>query len=138
APGLQDQLEPEWAIQAALRDPQTAALGRVQQMMEEGFDTSTLPEGGQVHDATLRTNNARELVMQLPNPQPDRQHEAPRAQLANQGIAQGSPAYNQAMLEFGQQANDAHTQAALHGIGLGMQQQGMQFGQSEQARQRAL
>src|SRR5699024_1060338 len=138
APELQDQLEQEWAIQAGLRDPQNAALGRVQQMMEEGFDPSTLPEGGQVYDPTLQTNNATELLMQRLNPQLDRQREALRAQLANQGIAQGSPAYNQAMLELGQQANDAHTQAALHGIGLGMQQQGMQFGQSEQARQRAL
>src|SRR5690625_1096448 len=138
APELQDQLEQEWAIQAGLRDPQNAALARVQEMMAAGFDPSTLPEGGQVYDPTLQTNNATELLMQRLNPQLDRQREALRAQLANQGIAQGSPAYNQAMLEFGQQANDAHTQAALHGIGLGMQQQGMQFGQSEQARQRAL
>src|SRR5699024_5542956 len=166
APELQDQLEQEWAIQAGLRDPQNAALGRVQQMMEEGFDPSTLPEGGTAfapsgeilptYDPNLQTNNATELLMGRINPQLDRQREALRAQLANQGIAQGSPAYNQAMLEFGQQANDAHNQAALQGIGLGMQQQGLQFsqglanrqltaaeqaqqfGQSEQARQRAL
>src|SRR5690625_3339051 len=138
APELQAMLEQEWAIQQGLVDPQNAALARVQEMMAAGFDPSALPEGGQVYDPTLQTNNATELLMQRLNPQLDRQREALRAQLANQGIAQGSPAYNQAMLEFGQQANDAHTQAALHGIGLGMQQQGMQFGQSEQARQRAL
>src|SRR5690625_310697 len=166
APELQAMLEQEWAIQQGLVDPQNAALARVQEMMAAGFDPSALPEGGTAfapsgeilptYDPNLQTNNATELLMGRINPQLDRQREALRAQLANQGIAQGSPAYNQAMLEFGQQANDAHNQAALQGIGLGMQQQGLQFsqglanrqltaaeqaqqfGQSEQARQRAL
>src|SRR5699024_12486468 len=68
APELQDQLEEEWAIQAGLRDPQNAARGRVQQMMWEGVDPSTLPGRGQVYDPTRHTNNAEALVLQRTNP----------------------------------------------------------------------
>src|SRR5699024_2644737 len=168
SPELQAQLDQQNKIQAGLFGPQDAALGRVQDMMSSGFDVSGLPEGGtaldpsslpemgSVYDPNLHTNNATELLMERINPQLDRQREALRAQLANQGIAQGSSAYDNAMLQHGQAANDAYTQAALAGIGLGMQQQGLQFGQqqglrmgeaglqaqqfgqSEQARQRAM
>lgn len=138
APELQAQLEQQWALQAGLFDPQNAALGRVQDMMANGFDMSGIGEGGQVYDPNLATNNATELLMERINPQLDRQREALRAQMANQGIAQGSSAYNNAMDQWGQNSNDAYNQAALQGIGLGMQQQGMQFGQSEQQRQRQM
>src|SRR5699024_4853787 len=78
--------------------------------MSSGFDMSGLPEGGtaldpsslpemgSVYDPNLHTNNATELLMERINPQLDRQREALRAQLANQGIAQGSSAYDNAML----------------------------------------
>lgn len=96
-----------------------------------GMGTAFSPTGEQLatYDPTLQTNEATDLLMQRINPQLDRQREALRAQLANQGIVQGSQAYNNAMEQHGQTANDAYTQAALHGIGLGMQQQGMQFDQ---------
>lgn len=138
APELQAQLEQQWALQAGLFDPQNAALGRVQDMMSGGFDMSGIGEGGQVYDPNLATNNATELLMQRINPQLDRQREALRAQMANQGIAQGSSAYNSAMDQWGQNSNDAYNQASLQGIGLGMQQQGMQFDQSNQNRQRSM
>lgn len=99
--------------------------------------TAFTPTGEQLatYDPTLNTNNATELLMQRMNPELDRQQEALRTQLANQGIAMGSQAYDQAMSQFGQQRNDAASQAALQGIGLGMQQQGLQFNQGLQNRQ---
>lgn len=113
--------------------------------MGSALNMNSLPGMGQVfspsgqqlpiYDPTQQTNNATELLMQRINPELDRQSEALRAQLANQGITQGSQAYANAMNQFGQQRNDAATQAALQGIGLGMQQQGLQFNQGLQNRQ---
>lgn len=138
SPEMQALLDQQNKLQMGLFDAQNAAAGRVNETMGQGFDMSNLPSAGQVYDPTRATNNAAELLMQRMNPDLDRQQEALRAQLANQGITQGSAAYNTAMGQFGQQRNDALTQAQLQGIGLGMQQQGMQFGQSQQARQQAM
>jgi len=204
APELQAQLEQQWRLQQGMFGAQDAALGRVNQTLSQGFDTSgltpggqvldmdslpglgealdpskirsvnttlgagsgsslsggqvldigslpgagrvldtsslpgfgsvlnrgDLPDAGQVYDPTLETNRATDLIMQRVNPELDRQYEALRTQLANQGIAQGSEAYQREMDRFGQQRNDAANQAALYGIDLGMQQQGMMFDQS--------
>lgn len=51
-------------------------------------------------------------------PQIQQNSQALANQLANQGITQGSEAYNNAMRTQGQQQNDLYTQAALQGIGL--------------------
>ena len=45
------------------------------------------------------------------------------AQLANQGLTPGSEAYTNASRNFGQQRNDAYSQAAGQAIGLGQQEQ---------------
>lgn len=153
SPEMQSLLDQQNRLQQGLFGAQDAALGRVNQTMGQGFDMSGVPQGGQalnmgslpgmgsaldtnalpgfgsIYDPTLQTNNAAELLMQRINPEMERQQEALRAQLANQGITQGSQAYASAMDQFGRQRNDATTQAALQGIGLGMQQQGLQFGQ---------
>ena len=102
-----------------------------------GMGTAFNPTGEQLatYDPTKQTNNAAELIMSRTNPELDRQYEQLRSQLANQGIVQGSAAYDREMDRFGQQRNDAANQAALAGIGLGMQQQGLQFNQGLQNRQ---
>lgn len=99
--------------------------------------TAFTPTGQQLamYDPNLATNNATELMMQRINPQMDQQEQALRAQLANQGIVQGTEAYNRAMTQHQQGRNDAYNQAALTGINLGMQQQGLQFNQGLQNRQ---
>lgn len=181
SPELQQMLDQQNRIQLGLFGAQDAALGRVNQTMASGFNTSGLPSGGTalnigslpglgdvldpsrlpamgsvlninslpqagtaftptgeqlaVYDPTLNTNNATELMMQRINPQMDRQQEALRAQLANQGIVQGTEAYDRAMMQHQQGRNDAYNQAALTGIGLGMQQQGLMFNQGLQNRQ---
>lgn len=149
SPEMQALFDQEMALQQGLFGAQDKALGRVNQMMGTGFDMSgiptagvaldpgSLPGMGTVYDPEIITNNATELLMRRLAPEMDRQNEQLRSQLANQGITQGSQAYNTAMGQFGQQRNDAATQAALQGITLGMQQQGMQFGQQNQLRQLA-
>jgi len=96
--------------------------------MAEAFQASG--QGLDIYDPNLQTNNATELIMQRLNPQLDQQQEALRAQLANQGIVQGTEAYDRAMMQHQQARNDAQRGAALEGINLGMQQQGLQFNQN--------
>lgn len=120
------------AMPNALRQSDLSPLGDV-------LDTGRLPAMGNVfsptgqmldvYDPNLQTNNATELLLSRINPNLDRQGEQLRAQLAQQGIVQGSEAYNNAMMQHQQGRNDAYNQAALAGIGLGMQQQGMMFDQ---------
>lgn len=126
------------AMPNALQQSDLAPLGQV-------LNTSSLPGMGSVfsptgeslsiYDPNLQTNNATELIMQRLNPQLDQSHEQLRAQLAQQGIVQGSEAYNNAMMQNMQHRNDAQRGAALEGIGLGMQQQGMMFNQGLANRQ---
>lgn len=133
SPEMQALFDQQQKLQTGLFGAQDQALGRVNQMMGQGFDMSTIPAAGSnfgsVYDPQKATNNATELLMQRLNPELDRQQSSLEARLANQGITQGSSAYNTSIGQFGQQRNDAATQAALQGIGLGMQQQGLQFNQ---------
>jgi hypothetical protein len=59
------------------------------------------------------------------------------AKLANQGIVQGSEAYQRAQDEFSRQKNDAYNQANFSAVGAGNALQNQLFGQSLGARQQA-
>ena len=149
SPEMQALFDQQMKLSQGLFGAQDAALGRVNQMMGTGFDMSKLPAAGtaldmnslpgmgSVYDPTLATNTATEAILSRVNPELDRQQESLRTQLTNQGIAQGSAAWNNAMGSFGQQRNDAVTQAGLQGINLGMQQQGLTYNQQTQNRQLA-
>lgn len=158
SPEMQAIYDQQMKLSQGLFGAQDAALGRVNQMMGTGFDMSGLPAAGtalnmnglptggtaldinglpgsgSVYDPSQATNTATEAILSRVNPELDRQQEALRTQLANQGIAQGSAAWNTAMGSFGQQRNDAVTQAGLQGINLGMQQQGQTYNQQTQNR----
>jgi hypothetical protein len=136
-----------------------SALGRVQQTMGQGFNPNTpaiqyggqAPTLGQVGQAgqaqgmgnapTLQTgldfqgmegwDKATGLLMNRLNPQIEQGNERLQAQLANQGIAPGTEAYNRAMQQQGQKTNDLLTQAQLAGQNV---QQNM-FGQALQGGQ---
>jgi hypothetical protein len=136
-----------------------SALGRVQQTMGQGFNPNTpaiqyggqAPTLGQVGQAgqaqgmgnapTLQTgldyqgmegwDKATGLLMNRLNPQIAQSEERLQAQLANQGIAPGTEAYNRAMMQQGQKTNDLLTQAQLAGQNV---QQNM-FGQALQGGQ---
>jgi len=56
-------------------------------------------------------------------PQINQDRQALQAQLANQGIMQGSEAYNNAMRTQGQQENDLYRQAGLYGLEAGQKMQ---------------
>lgn len=138
SPEMQAMFDQSMALERGLFNTQNQALGRVNEMLGQGFDTASLPSMGSVYDPNLATNNAQELLMRRLAPEMDRNSEALRARLANQGVSQGSQAYANAMDQMNRQRNDLSTQAALQGIGLGMRQQGMMFDQSGQLRNNAL
>lgn len=67
-----------------------------------------------IRDAVGTTrDSAMEALMSRMNPQLERDRETLRTQLANQGIREGSTAYDRAMSRFGEQSNDARMQAIL-------------------------
>jgi hypothetical protein len=137
----------------------TSQLGQVQDVMGRGFNPNTpaiqyggqAPTLGQVGQAgqaqgmgnapTLQTgldyqgmegwDKATALLNQRLQPQIQQSEERLQAQLANQGIAQGTEAYNRAMALQGQKTNDLLTQAQLAGQNV---QQNM-FGQALQGGQ---
>jgi len=76
-------------------------------------------------------DKATGLLMNRLNPQIQQSQERLQAQLANQGIAPGTEAYNRAMTQQGQTTNDLLTQAQL----AGSQVQNTMFGQNLQAGQ---
>jgi hypothetical protein len=69
-------------------------------------------------NAGMSTQNAMMARLQ---PQSDRENTQSDAQLANQGIQQGSEAYNNAKTLLGQTQNDRYNQAAIQGIQTDMQ-----------------
>jgi hypothetical protein len=100
----------------------------------DALDPSKLGAMGQAYDPNRDTNIATQAILSRLEPQFQRQEDSMRSRLANQGIMQGSEAYNNELGQFGQGRNDAYIQAALQGINLGMQQQGQTFGNMNQLR----
>lgn len=87
-----------------------------------------LPSASQLTPGPINPGQtAQDAILSRVNPMLDRQQDRMNNQLANQGIGIGSEAYSNAQKDFGQQANDAYSQAALQGINVGQQarQQGM-------------
>lgn len=65
-------------------------------------------------------------IMSRLQPQISQSNEALQAQLANQGIAPGTEAYNRAMTLQGQKTNDLLTSAQVQGMNTGLQAQQLQ------------
>lgn len=92
---------------------------------------SNLPNQGQLGQKIINPGQtAQDAIMARMAPMLNRQQDRMNNQLANQGIQLGSEAYKNAQSDFGQQANDAYSQAALQGIGV--DQQNRQQGMNEQ------
>ena len=72
----------------------------------------------------------QQAIMQRLQPQIDQTQAATAQRLANQGIPQGSEAWNNAMRQQGQDFNDLYSQAALQGIGLDMSANQQGYGQA--------
>lgn len=109
------------ANEKALVDLGGEQLGRIRESVSTPFSFSGLPSFGEADQRTAAMR-AEEALMARMNPQFQRDEEALRTRLINQGIGQGSQAYQREMESFNQARNDARTQAILSG---------QQFGNAE-------
>lgn len=89
-------------------------LGRISQAVSNPFSFDSLPSYGEA-DQTAAAMRGEEAIMNRLNPQFQRDEEAMRSRLINQGIGQGSQAYDREMERFMQTKNDARMQAILGG-----------------------
>ena len=98
-------------------------LGYVENMLAKPFDTSGIAQTGINPGETMQ-----DAVMRRLQPQIAQGKEALQAQLANQGVAPGTEAYNRAMTQQNQKENDLLTSAIIQGTqtGLAANQQGFQ------------
>ena len=134
-----------------------AQLGNVQNTMGQGFNPQTAPITTNIGQANVNPltgqanhqtqtdyaggmagwDKANQLLMQRLQPQMDIQQKNLDAQLANQGVVQGTEAYNRAKMGLGMQQNDLLNQAQLTGLNAGntlfnQGLQGAQFGNAAQ------
>jgi hypothetical protein len=100
-----------------------AALGRVQSTMGQEFNPN-LPSTG--FDPGQSYQDA---YMQRLAPQLEQNREATQARLANQGIAPGTQAYENAMRQQAQRENDLLLGATTQGFGVGSQANQQAFNQ---------
>jgi hypothetical protein len=145
---------PTWTANQQLAQPLQQSLSNIQSQLAQStaapFDVSQYQAGrvgqgpqfaGIGNAPNLQTqvqgtgmegwDRASNLLMSRLNPQIEQSQERLQAQLANQGIAAGTEAYNRAMMQQGQRTNDLLTQAQL----AGSQVQNQMFNQNLQAGQ---
>jgi len=126
------------AIQYGGQAPQLGQIGQGPQFSQAGTAAQAQGMGnapdlqtGLDYQGMEGWDKATGLLMSRLNPQIEQGNERLQAQLANQGIAPGTEAYNRAMMQQGQKTNDLLTQAQLAGQNV---QQNM-FGQALQGGQ---
>ena len=100
-----------------------AALGRTQETMGQGFNPN-LPSTG-----INPGQSYQDAYMQRLAPQMAQNRESLQAQLANQGVAPGTQAYENAMRVAGQKENDLLLGATTQGFGVGSQANQQAFNQ---------
>lgn len=129
-------LSPE---QQALYDTQTRAeqglmnlgeqqIGRIAESVSSPYSYAGLAGAVSPEDVATQQANAEAAYMARLNPQFAQDEEALRTRLINQGIGQGSQAYQREIDAFNQMKNDARSQAVLAGQQYGgtAQQQALQ------------
>lgn len=119
-------------INTNLLNTASAGLNRVSQQMATPFNMSRIPSVDTRNEAT-RQAVAQALMGRL-QPQFDKDDNSARTRLANQGITQGSEAWNDEMNRLTQAKNDAMMQAQMQAGG----EASRMFGDQSAARQQAI
>ena len=121
---------PIWSANQTLAGPLAGAQSSLAQgvanQAAQGFNPNTPSVGinpGQLYS---------DAIMQRLQPQQAHAQQQQAASLANQGIAPGTDAYNNAMRTFQQGQNDQLTSAQVGGIGVGLQANQQAFNQQLQ------
>jgi hypothetical protein len=123
-PATQKALDSQQALQQQRSDLAAGMIGRVGQEIGQPMDWSKYGQGqGLQMDPEQARQSAIENSMQQYSSRADprfaRGEDQLRTRLANQGITQGSDAYDQSMREFQQNKEDAYKQAQFSAIGTG-------------------
>jgi hypothetical protein len=103
-------------------------IGRITDSVSTPYSYGGIGNEFSAEDIATQQANAEAAYMARLNPQFSRDEEALRTRLINQGIGQGSQAYQREMDQFNQMKNDARSQAILAGQQYGgtAQQQALQ------------
>ena len=128
SPDQQTLLNQQSQTSIGLGNLQNAATNRVGDALNSPYAS--------VYDPTKATNDAQANLMSRLQPQMDQDQSALDSKLANQGITQGSEAWNNSQRQLGNTQNDAKQQAALQAINLGQSEQAQQY-QQEMANRNA-
>lgn len=129
SPAQQKLLDSQQANDQGLQDLGTQQMGRISQAVSTPYSFGGLPSAPTASDVTALSQQGQDAIMSRLNPQFAHDEEALRSRLINQGIGQGSDAYNTEFTRFNQAKNDARQQAVLGG---------QQYGSAEQAQELAL
>jgi hypothetical protein len=116
SPEQQKIYEQESQLNEGLMSTANKGLNYANEMLSQpGVDMSKLPSYGINPGETYS-----DAIMRRLQPQIAQQSEMSDAQLANQGIAQGTEAYNNAKRQLSQQQNDLLTSAQIQGMNTGL------------------
>jgi hypothetical protein len=116
SPEQQKIYEQESQLNEGLMSTANKGLDYANEVLSKpGVDTSKLPSYGINPGETYS-----DAIMRRLQPQIAQQSEMSDAQLANQGIAQGTEAYNNAKRQLSQQQNDLMTSAQIQGMNTGL------------------
>ena len=125
APAQQAILDQTNQLNQGLMSTANTGLNYANQVLSQpGVDTSKLPSTGIDPGQTYS-----DAIMSRLAPQMAQQNEQSDAQLANQGIAQGTEAYNNAKRTLQQGQNDAMTSAVINGMNTGLNANQQAFNQ---------
>jgi hypothetical protein len=114
-PEAQSILDKQMQSENALAQLGVDQLGRIQSAASTPFSFSGLTPVFGEGDALTAQTRAEEALMSRLDPQFQRDEESLRTRLINQGIGQGSEAYNREFERFNQAKNDARMQSVLSG-----------------------
>jgi hypothetical protein len=140
--GVDANGNPTWTANQSLAQPLQQSLSNIQGQLAQStatpFDVSQFQgQTSQGYTGMEGLDRATNLINQRLQPQIEQSQERLQAQLANQGIAPGTEAYNRAMTQQGQKTNDLLNQAQLSGFSLQNQMQN-QSAQQQQINNAAL
>ena len=125
APAQQAILDQTNQLNQGLMSTANTGLNYANQVLSQpGVDTSKLPSTGINPGQTYS-----DAIMSRLQHQMAQQNEQSDAQLANQGIAQGTEAYNNAKRTLQQGQNDAMTSAVINGMNTGLNANQQAFNQ---------
>jgi hypothetical protein len=140
-PEAQRAFEAQQRVDLALSNLGERSVGRVEDVMGRGFQyggpniQTSLDTSGIARMPVNAGMTGQQAILSRLQPQIEQNREATRQNLANQGIAPGTEAWNNAMREQQQGENDMYQQAAQAGIQADMAANAQGFNQAVQSGQ---